>query len=856
MDGWTRQLTSIKSLWIGISRLQKVTLVGVAFIVLASTGWLIYTSQNPPQALLLGGKSFSADELKRTLDAFKLAGLVQHRLEGTRISVPASEVDRYTAAAVAQKALPAQFAAEFDRMQSRVNLFTSSEQRRELMEEARKTRLAQILRAIPEIEDAVVEWDRAKSTSLFRAQSQLAAHVSVRPRAGGEMTPELVQSLKQFIAGALAGATPEDVTVVDMNTSRVYGRQTAAEAALERMKSLARQYSEASTRQMTQALQHIPHVLVSVNVECLPLDVDADLEVIDAVDVVKFQHSQNSGIRSARTNSARVQEDNRVALSPITLSNRSAAKRMVSNRMVSHRTETKGHSTHSFRMTESEWNPSDGELPFQKSVQVVVSIPQQYYAELALRRGVAPGNDLVADREFRAAMAEVKLETQDEVRETLTRLLPSDTSPDSISVTTYNRPNEPNDRSDPNEIMRTGKSAKRTSKVSQWTLEQIVPVSSVAICALIVVWSLSRRTKRERPTTSSNSPLGTLENHPTGTQTVAPTEEIVSRNSRISAAKVDPERDSLNPYSAILSELAERERDTVMGGVPQSGVFDFLCQLTPVDASDFLRNEHPQTIALVATGLPTGRAAEILHALPEALRWDVTQRISRMEPPQDSVSREIAQNLSQRLIERNAKILLQSTNAGVRRDPRVRIPIRNSAIPTANFRTSDPAPGMTGSSPPAPVEAPLPEFVQEAAAATQPGFATQTGFATQPGFAKHAAATTQPAQMSQESVLGTDPGPVTFEDLCLLDRMAFSRVLRNVDARSFAVALFDRPEPFKKRFISLIPKSMATAIAQQTRILGPLRLSDISATQRMIAVAIWNLAQQGAIQLPPHLVRR
>ncbi len=28
------------------------------------------------------------------------------------------------------------------------------------------------------------------------------------------------------------------------------------------------------------------------------------------------------------------------------------------------------------------------------------------------------------------------------------------------------------------------------------------------------------------------------------------------------------------------------------------------------------------------------------------------------------------------------------------------------------------------------------------------------------------------------------------------------------------------------------------------------------ATQRMIAVAIWNLAQQGAIQLPPHLVRR
>jgi flagellar motor switch protein FliG len=69
------------------------------------------------------------------------------------------------------------------------------------------------------------------------------------------------------------------------------------------------------------------------------------------------------------------------------------------------------------------------------------------------------------------------------------------------------------------------------------------------------------------------------------------------------------------------------------------------------------------------------------------------------------------------------------------------------------------------------------------------------------------------------------------------------------------VALFDRPVPFQQKFVSMLPRSMATAISQQTYGLGPLRLSDITASQHAIAAIIWSLAQQGAINLPPHLVR-
>ena len=276
MDAWHRTFDQLRTVVRGLSVTQRASLLVVTLGMLAAIGWFAFGEVLARDEFLLGGKDFSTEELSRTQAALKTAGLLRARVVGRKISVPAAEADRYTAAALAQQTLPAQFAAEFDRMQSKVNVFTSTEQRRELLEEARKTRLAQILRAIPEIEDAVVEWDRPKATSMFRPAPQLAAHVSVRPRGGAELSPELVQSLKQFIAGALAGAETDDVTVVDMNTSRVYGRRSAESAASERTDGLAKQQAAEYSSRITQALQYIPEVLVSVNVELLPEMGDAD----------------------------------------------------------------------------------------------------------------------------------------------------------------------------------------------------------------------------------------------------------------------------------------------------------------------------------------------------------------------------------------------------------------------------------------------------------------------------------------------------------------------------------------------------------------------------------------------------
>lgn len=783
MDGWAQIFDQLRSFWRRFSTAQRISLSIVSLSVLGFCCWIGFSAYRPRQEFLLGGKSFSKDELTRTLEAFKAAGLVRHKVEGQRISVPADEADRYTAAAVAQKALPAQFAAEFDRMQSRVNVFTSGEQRRELLEEARKTRLAQILRAIPEIEDAVVEWDRPKSTSLFRPQNQLAAHVSVRPRDGRELSLELVQSLKQFVAGALAGATPEDVTVVDMNTSRVHGRRTSAEAAADRIQSLTKQSVDDITRQITRALQYIPNALVSVNVELMP-DVDSDAsDAIDDLEVIPVKRNFRKSTIQKKSGANRPVAAN---INPASLRKRPF------------------HSSGTSMLTDTiadeggADSDSSGLDALHKSVQVAISIPEDFYSALARRQGLAPGTTLVADSEYRATIANIKMESQRDIRAQLGKLLPLGTPADAISITSYTRLNSP---------MEIEAVAKQRAHVTgpYWEWATMAGVVFSSTCGLWLLSRLLMRTRQSNPTavtedsqenSSINPDVSELKSEGPPQvempQPVQPEAMETTNRSTLPGATLESPKESLIPYSAILSELAERERDSVLGSPVPTGMFEFLCQLPPTEMAEFLHEEHPQVIALVATGMPPNRAAATLHALPEALRWDVTQRISRLGPTAPEICREVAQCLSARLRERQARGAVPANGSGSKNGIR-----------------------------------PRPAFRQQTAAAAN----------------------------LTDSESKIERGPVSFEDLCVLDRLSFAAVLRTVDAKSFAVALFDRSEPFKQRFLSLLPRPFAAAILQQTRGLGPLRLSDITASQEAIAGIIWSMAQQGSINLPPHLVR-
>lgn len=623
MDAWQRTFDQLRTVFRGLSVAQRASLLAVSLVMLAGIGWLAFTATQAQDEFLLGGKNFSPEELSRTQAALKTAGLPQARVVGQKISVPAAEADRYTAAALAQQTLPAQFAADFDRMQAKVNVFTSTEQRRELLEEARKTRLAQILRAIPEIEDAVVEWDRPKATNLFRPAPQLAAHVSVKPRGGRELSLELVQSLKQFVAGALAGAQTDDVTVVDMNTSRVYGRRSAQAVLSERSDGLTKQHTEEYSTQIRQALRYIPEVLVSVNVELLPESPASNSrESFVGADFVPVTR------RRDRPRSREVARSNHPATTRIDPVSTTRLLRDVDLEPSSERDFPEASEVDELLETET--------TGYRKSVQVAVSIPEGYYSAIARSRGFTPGESLVKDSAYRAALANIKAETQRDVRDKLIRLLPRGSDPSALSVTTYTP------LVTGAEVPEAAPTATSELPLDAWLAygqEHWKIGTGATICGLCFLWLVFRSRPR--------APIAAIK--PLSTTTSAGESADLDSDDQLSPSETLPLPPVAAPHTAVLDKLAELERGSPILPLPRENLFAFLDELSANAAAVMLESEHPQTIALVATALAPAHAANILHSLPESLRWDVTQRLSRIGTAAPDVLCEVAASLKSRI---------------------------------------------------------------------------------------------------------------------------------------------------------------------------------------------------------------
>ena len=87
---------------------------------------------------------------------------------------------------------------------------------------------------------------------------------------------------------------------------------------------------------------------------------------------------------------------------------------------------------------------------------------------------------------------------------------------------------------------------------------------------------------------------------------------------------------------AVYKELEKSEKNAP---------FSYLDNLDSNIVVNLIKGEHPQTIALVLVSLKSGRAAEILSSLPEAIQSDVAIRIIQMDQVPNEVIQEVDQML-------------------------------------------------------------------------------------------------------------------------------------------------------------------------------------------------------------------
>ncbi len=227
--------------------------------------------------------------------------------------------------------------------------------------------------------------------------------------------------------------------------------------------------------------------------------------------------------------------------------------------------------------------------------------------------------------------------------------------------------------------------------------------------------------------------------------------------------------------------------------------FGFVRRSDPAQVLSFIRDEHPQTIALVLAYLKPDDAAALLASLPYTLQADVAQRIATLERTIPEVVHEVEQVLQHRLAKASRK----------RSD-------RDYALSEGRRKVLKILELMDRST-----EQTIVDAIRE----------------ENPSLAE---------ELKQQMF--------AFEDLLLLDDASLQAVLRDVSRQDLAAALKAVDEEVIGRVTGNMSKRGAALLLEEMRQLGNIRLGAVESAQRQIAAAIRQLEQRGEIALGPHAV--
>jgi flagellar motor switch protein FliG len=218
-------------------------------------------------------------------------------------------------------------------------------------------------------------------------------------------------------------------------------------------------------------------------------------------------------------------------------------------------------------------------------------------------------------------------------------------------------------------------------------------------------------------------------------------------------------------------------------------MWDKLANVNERVLSGYLKNEHPQTIAVIVSRIRPDHAARVVAALPELLGEEVLNRLLTLGPVQKGVLDEIEKTLRTEFI--------ATLSRGEERDP--------AEIVADIFNNFDRA---------------VERRCMAALERKNPSAAAKI-----------------------KSLM------FVFEDLVRVNSKDMQTLLRHVDKSGLAVALKGAEDEIKAHFFKSMSERAATILKDDIDILGPIRLRDIDAAQAKIVEEAKTLADAGEIYL-------
>ena len=246
----------------------------------------------------------------------------------------------------------------------------------------------------------------------------------------------------------------------------------------------------------------------------------------------------------------------------------------------------------------------------------------------------------------------------------------------------------------------------------------------------------------------------------------------------------------------LLAKALDKDRVSVImeeiRGPAGRTMWDKLGNVNEHVLANYLKNEYPQTIAVILSKIKAEHAAKVIALLPENFAMEIVMRMLRM----DSVQKEVLDGLEKTL----RKEFMSNLSKSTRRDSHELI----ADIFNSLDRNTD----------------------------------------TWKRFEKSMEALEERNRESAERVKSL---MFTFEDLIRVDAQGIQVLLRNIDKDKLAVALKGASETIKELFFNNMSSRAGKIIKEDMEAMGPVRLRDVEEAQQYVVTTTKELSNAGEI---------
>jgi flagellar motor switch protein FliG len=216
-------------------------------------------------------------------------------------------------------------------------------------------------------------------------------------------------------------------------------------------------------------------------------------------------------------------------------------------------------------------------------------------------------------------------------------------------------------------------------------------------------------------------------------------------------------------------------------------MWDKLGNVNEVVLANYLKNEYPQTVAVVLSKIKADHSGRVLTQLPESFAMEVVMRMLRMEAVQKEVLDDVERTLRNEFF---------------------------SSLARTNRRDSHEL---------------IAEIFNSLDRNTENRFITAL------------------EERNRDSAERIKALMFTFEDLSKLDGSAIQGILRNADKEKIPLALKGASESLRELFFTNMSERAAKILKEDMQSLGPVRLKDVEEAQSYLVALAKDLAARGEI---------